>query len=140
MVDTKVTLYDGKYHDVDSSTIAFEIAARQGMREGCMKAGVKLLEPIMDVEVVVPEEYLGDVLGDLVGRRGQVAGTAPRAGATVIAAQVPLAELFGYATKLRSVSQGRAVYSMQFSRYHPVPAGLAETIVAQVGVSRPLSD
>jgi elongation factor G len=94
-----------------------------------------LLEPIMDVEVVVPEEYLGDVIGDINARRGQIMGTSPRAGAVVIAAQVPLSELFGYATKLRSVSQGRGIYSMQLARYQQVPASISETVVAHSGGS-----
>jgi elongation factor G len=131
MVDTKVTLYDGKYHDVDSSTIAFEIAARQGMREGCMKAGVKLLEPIMDVEVVSPGDFVGSVIGDINSRRGQIRSQEMRGNATVIRANVPLANMFGYVSQLRSMSQGRAMYTMQFAHYAEVPRNVAEEVKAK---------
>ncbi len=132
MVDIKVTLYDGSYHDVDSSEMAFKIASSMAFKEACQKAKPRLLEPIMDVEVVVPEEYMGDIIGDLSARRGRIGGMFTRAEARVIAASVPLAEMFGYATRMRSISQGRAVYSMQFSRYETLPQSVAEEIVAKV--------
>ncbi|MGH7742959.1 MAG: elongation factor G, partial [Candidatus Eiseniibacteriota bacterium] len=131
MVDLKVTLLDGSYHDVDSSEMAFKIAASMAFKEACAKAKPRLLEPIFDVEVVVPEEYMGDIIGDLSSRRGRIGGMFTRGSARVIAASVPLAEMFGYATKMRSMSQGRAVYSMQFSRYDTLPQAVAEEIVAK---------
>ncbi|MCZ7663403.1 MAG: elongation factor G [Thermoleophilia bacterium] len=131
MVDVKVEVYDGSYHEVDSSEIAFKIAGSMGFKAGAEKAKPVLLEPTEDVEVVVPEEYMGDVIGDLNSRRGHIQGMEPRAGAQVIRAQVPLAEMFGYATDLRSMSQGRAVYTMQFSHYAEVPASIAQEIVAR---------
>ena len=131
MVDLKVTLLDGSYHDVDSSEMAFKIAASMAFKEACAKARPRLLEPIFDVEVVVPEEYMGDIIGDLSSRRGRIGGMFTRGSARVIAASVPLAEMFGYATKMRSMSQGRAVYSMQFSRYETLPQAVAEEIVAK---------
>ena len=131
MVDIKVTLTDGSYHDVDSSEMAFKIAGSIAFKEACHKAKPRLLEPIMDVEVVVPEEYMGDIIGDLSSRRGRIGGMFQRSSARVIAASVPLAEMFGYATRMRSISQGRAVYSMQFSRYETLPAAVAEEIVAK---------
>jgi len=132
LVDIKVTLYDGSYHEVDSSEMAFKIAGSMAFKESCLKAKPRLLEPIMDVEVVVPEEYMGDIIGDLSARRGRIGGMFTRAEARVIAASVPLAEMFGYATRMRSISQGRAVYSMQFSRYETLPQSVAEEIVAKV--------
>jgi elongation factor G len=132
MVDIKVTLYDGSYHEVDSSEMAFKIAGSMAFKEACQKAKPRLLEPIMDVEVVVPEEYMGDIIGDLSARRGRIGGMFTRAEARVIAASVPLSEMFGYATRMRSISQGRAVYSMQFSRYETLPQSVAEEIVAKV--------
>jgi elongation factor G len=132
MVDIKVTLYDGSYHEVDSSEMAFKIAGSMAFKEACQKAKPRLLEPIMDVEVVVPEEYMGDIIGDLSARRGRIGGMFTRAEARVIAASVPLSEMFGYATRMRSISQGRAVYSMQFSRYETLPQTVAEEIVAKV--------
>ncbi|MGH7727010.1 MAG: elongation factor G [Candidatus Eiseniibacteriota bacterium] len=132
VVDVKATLVDGQYHDVDSSEMAFKIAAMSAFREFAPKAKPRLLEPIMDVEVVVPEEYMGDVIGDLTSRRGRIGGMFQRSDARVIAASVPLAEMFGYATRLRSITQGRAVYSMQFSRYETLPQSIAEEIVAKV--------
>jgi elongation factor G len=132
MVDIKVTLYDGSYHEVDSSEMAFKIAGSMAFKEACHKAKPRLLEPIMDVEVVVPEEYMGDIIGDLSARRGRIGGMFTRAEARVIAASVPLSEMFGYATRMRSISQGRAVYSMQFSRYETLPQSVAEEIVAKV--------
>ena len=131
MVDTKVTLFDGAYHEVDSSAIAFEIASRQGMREGCNKAGIKLLEPIMDVEVVTPGDFVGGVIGDINSRRGQIRNQEMRGNATVIRANVPLANMFGYVSQLRSMSQGRASYTMQFAHYAEVPRNVAEEVKAK---------
>jgi elongation factor G len=131
MVDTEVTLFDGAYHEVDSSTIAFEIAARTAMREGAAKAGVKLLEPIMDVEVVSPGDFVGSVIGDLNSRRGQIRSQEMRGNATVIRAHVPLANMFGYVSQLRSMSQGRAMYTMQFAHYAEVPRNVAEEVKAK---------
>ena len=131
MVDVRVTLLDGSFHEVDSSEMAFKIAGSMAFKEACHKAKPRLLEPIFDVEVVVPEEYMGDIIGDLSSRRGRIGGMFQRGTARVIAASVPLAEMFGYATRMRSISQGRAVYSMQFSRYETLPAAVAEEIVAK---------
>jgi elongation factor G len=131
MVDMAVTLFDGAYHEVDSSTIAFEIAARHAMREGCEKAGVKLLEPIMDVEVVTPGEFVGNIIGDLNSRRGRIRSQEMRGNATVIRAYVPLANMFGYVSQLRSLSQGRAPYTMQFAHYAEVPRNVAEEVKAK---------
>ncbi|KXF77879.1 elongation factor G [Paramesorhizobium deserti] len=128
MLGVKATLIDGAYHDVDSSVLAFEIAARAAFREGAQKAGAQLLEPIMKVEVVTPEEYVGDVIGDLNSRRGQISGTEARGIATVVNANVPLANMFGYVNTLRSMSQGRAQYTMQFDHYEPVPTAVAQEI------------
>src|SRR3954468_6683044 len=132
IIDFEVQLIDGKYHDVDSSALAFEICARGAMREAAQKAGIKLLEPIMKVEVVTPEDYLGDVIGDLNSRRGQILGTDTRGNATAVEAIVPLANMFGYVNQLRSFSQGRAQYSMQFSHYDEVPANVAEEVKAKL--------
>ncbi|HEY5710767.1 MAG TPA: elongation factor G [Allosphingosinicella sp.] len=132
IIDFKAVLYDGAYHDVDSSALAFEITGRAGMREAAQKAGIKLLEPIMKVEVVTPEDYLGDVIGDLNSRRGQIQGTDARGNAQVVEAMVPLANMFGYVNELRSFSQGRAQYSMQFSHYEEVPANVAEEVKAKL--------
>ncbi|HIJ38527.1 MAG TPA: elongation factor G [Rhodospirillaceae bacterium] len=132
MVDFKATLYDGAYHDVDSSVLAFEIAARAAFREGIAKAGPKLLEPMMRVEVVTPEDYMGDVIGDLNSRRGQVNGMDSRGNARVVTAMVPLANMFGYVNTLRSMSQGRAQYSMHFDHYSEVPANVSEEIRAKL--------
>ena len=132
LIDIKVELIDGSYHDVDSSEMAFKIAGSMALKEGVKRAGVVLLEPIMDVEVVTPGEYMGDVMGDLSSRRGKIGGMTQRADAQVIGASVPLSEMFGYSTTLRSMSQGRAVYSMQFSRYEEVPKSKAEEIISQV--------
>ncbi|GHB50442.1 elongation factor G [Pseudovibrio japonicus] len=131
MVDIKATLTDGAYHDVDSSVLAFEIAGRAGFREAVAKAGPKLLEPIMKVEVVTPEDYMGDVIGDLNSRRGQIAGTENRGVVTVITAMVPLANMFGYVNNLRSMSQGRAQYSMVFDHYDQVPQAVADEVMAK---------
>jgi elongation factor G len=132
MVDIKASLVFGSYHEVDSSEMAFKIAGSICFKEACLKARPILLEPIMDVEVVVPEEYMGDVIGDLSSRRGQIEGMFTRSDARVIASQVPLAEMFGYVNKLRSVTQGRGVYTMQFSCYKPLPQNLALEIQAKV--------
>ena len=131
IVDVKVTLFDGSYHDVDSSEIAFKIAGSMAFKEAARKAHPVLLEPIMSVEVVVPEDFMGDVIGDLSSRRGKVLGMDTRPAAQAIDARVPLAQMFGYATDLRSMSQGRATYTMQFSHYEPVPAAVAEGIIAK---------
>ena len=131
VIDFKVALIDGKFHDVDSSVLAFEIAARMGMREGMKKAGAKLLEPIMKVEVVTPDEYTGNIIGDLTSRRGQVQGQETRGNAIVINAFVPLANMFGYINNLRSMSSGRAQFTMQFDHYEPVPQNISEEIQAK---------
>ena len=128
IIDFTVELYDGAYHDVDSSAIAFEIAGRGAMREVADRSGIKLLEPIMKVEVVTPEDYLGDVIGDLNSRRGQIQGTDSRGNAQAVEANVPLANMFGYVNELRSFTQGRAQYSMQFSHYDEVPANVAQEV------------
>ena len=128
IIDFEISLYDGAYHDVDSSALAFEIAGRAGMREAAQKSGIKLLEPIMKVEVVSPEEYLGDVIGDMNSRRGQIQGTDTRGNAQVVEAMVPLANMFGYVNQLRSFTQGRANYSMFFSHYDEVPANVAAEV------------
>ncbi len=128
IVDFDIELIDGKYHDVDSSALAFEIAGRGAMREGAQKAGIKILEPIMKVEVVTPEEFMGDVIGDLNSRRGQIQGTDSRGNAQVVEALVPLANMFGYVNQLRSFTQGRAQYTMQFSHYDEVPANVAAEV------------
>ncbi len=128
VVDCKVTLYDGSYHDVDSSEMAFKIAGSMGFREGSQKADPVLLEPIMKVEVVTPEDYMGDVMGDLNRRRGLPQGMEDAPAGKVIRAEVPLAEMFGYATDLRSMSQGRAVYSMEFEKYSEVPPSIANAV------------
>ncbi len=132
IVDFEVHLIDGKYHDVDSSALAFEICARGAMREAAQKAGIKILEPIMKVEVVTPEDYLGDVIGDLNSRRGQIQGTDTRGNAQAVEAIVPLANMFGYVNQLRSFTQGRAQYTMQFSHYDEVPANVAEEVKAKL--------
>src|SRR5690606_14943550 len=117
MVDIRVRLTDGSYHEVDSSEMAFKIAGSMALKEAARQAGIVLLEPIMDVEVTTPEEYMGDVIGDLSGRRGRIGQMGTRGNMQVIRAMVPLAEMFGYATDLRSKTQGRATYTMQFSGY-----------------------
>ena len=132
VVDIKVTLIDGSYHEVDSSEMAFKIAGSMGFKEGCHRASPVILEPIMSVEVVVPEDYMGDVIGDLNSRRGRIMGMEGRSGAQVVTAMVPLAQMFGYSTDLRSATQGRATYSMTFDHYEQVPKSVAEEIVAKV--------
>jgi elongation factor G len=131
MVDMKVNLYDGAFHEVDSSAIAFEIATRAAMKEGCEKAGVKILEPIMDVEVVSPGEFVGGIIGDINSRRGQIRTQEMRGNATVIRAFVPLANMFGYINTLRSMSTGRAQYTMQFAHYSDVPRNVADEVKAK---------
>jgi elongation factor G len=132
LVDVKVTLFDGSYHDVDSSEMAFKIAGSMALKDGAAKAAPIMLEPIMSCEVVTPDQYMGDVIGDLNARRGRILHMEPRAGAQVINAEVPLASMFGYATDLRSQSQGRATYTMQFSHYQAMPTGLADELVKRL--------
>ncbi|WPZ34442.1 elongation factor G [Thalassobaculum sp. OXR-137] len=132
VVDVKVMLTDGAYHDVDSSVLAFEIASRAAFKEGIAKAGPVLLEPIMKVEVVTPDDYMGDIIGDLNSRRGQVSGMDQRGNARVVDAMVPLANMFGYVNTLRSMSQGRAQYTMQFDHYEPVPQAVADEVRAKM--------
>jgi elongation factor G len=132
MIDFKATLFDGDSHDVDSSTVAFEIAGRSSFREGALKAGPKLLEPIMRVEVVTPEEYMGDVIGDLNSRRGEVTSMDTRGNARVINALTPLANMFNYVSNLRSLSQGRAQFTMHFDHYEQVPQGVADEVRAKL--------
>jgi elongation factor G len=132
MVDVKASLYDGSYHEVDSNELAFKIAASMAFKEAARKASPVLLEPVMSVEVVVPEEYMGTIIGDLNSRRGRIEGIEHRAGSQVIKSMVPLAEMFGYATNMRSNTQGRATFSMHFARYEEAPRSVAEEIVAKV--------
>jgi elongation factor G len=129
VVDVKVKLYDGSYHDVDSDEVSFKVAGAMAFKDGARKAKPVILEPLMSVEVTTPEEYLGDVMGDLNSRRGKIEGFEPRRDAQVIKAIVPLAEMFGYATTIRSMTQGRAIYSMQFAHYSAVPKSVAEEII-----------
>lgn len=133
--DVKVELFDGSYHDVDSSEIAFKIAGSIAFQEAARRAKAYLMEPVFDVEVVVPEDYMGDVMGDLNARRGHIVGIVNRPDAQVISATVPLSEMFGYATKLRSITQGRAIYSMEFSKFEEMPQSIAEDILSSVNVS-----
>jgi elongation factor G len=129
MVDVKVTLTDGKYHEVDSSEVAFKVAGSLAIKEAAKRAKPVLLEPIFSVEVVTPDEFLGNVIGDLSSRRGRVEGQEPRGNALAVTAKVPLSEMFGYATDLRSNTQGRATYTMQFESYEEVPPNIAEKVV-----------
>src|SRR4029077_11588949 len=131
VVDVKVTLVDGSYHDVDSSEQAFSIAGSIGFKDGMRRAKPVLLEPIMRVDVAMPEEFMGDVMGDLTGRRGHILGMEGRATSQIVRAEVPLSSMFGSATELRSMTQGRASYSMEFHHYQPLPQSLAEEIVAK---------
>jgi len=131
LVDIKVTLYDGSYHEVDSDEMAFKIAASMGFKEAARKASPVLLEPVMAVEVVTPEDFAGAIMGDLSSRRGRIEGMEHRAGSQVIKAIVPLAEMFGYATHMRSSTQGRAEYSMHFGRYEEVPRSVADEIIGK---------
>lgn len=135
VVDVKVTLFDGSYHDVDSSEMAFKVAGSMGFREGARKADPVMLEPIMAVEVETPEDYMGDVVGDLSRRRGVVLGMDDNAGVKVLKAEVPLAEMFGYSTTLRSLSQGRATYSMEFKKYQEAPSNIAEAVIKKATVA-----
>jgi elongation factor G len=132
LTDFKATLTDGAYHDVDSSSLAFELAAKSAFKEAMPQGGPVLLEPVMSVEVITPEEYMGDIIGDLNSRRGQVNGMEPRGNAQVVDASVPLANMFGYVNTLRSISQGRAQFTMQFDKYMQVPQQVADEIRAKV--------
>jgi len=131
VIDLKVTLVDGSYHDVDSSEMAFKIAGSMAMKEAVMQASPVLLEPIMKVEVEVPEDFLGDVMGDLNSRRGQIEGMGTEVDVAKVTAHVPLAEMFGYATDIRSKTQGRGIFSMEFSHYGEVPRNVAEAIISK---------
>ena len=131
-VDVKVSLVDGQYHDVDSSEMAFKIAGQMAFRKAAEMAKPVLMEPIMSVEVVTPEEYMGDVMGDLSSRRGRIGSMEARGNTQVVNAAVPLSEMFGYSTDLRSRTQGRATYTMQFSEYQQVPEAIAQEIVKRV--------
>jgi elongation factor G len=132
MEDIKISLFDGSSHDVDSSEMAFKIAGSMAFKEAARKANPVLLEPIMDVEVVTPEEYMGDVMGDLSSRRGKIEGLTARKDAQVIKAKVPLSEMFGYSTALRSMTQGRAIYTMQFAYYEEVPRSVSDQIIEKI--------
>ena len=129
VVDVKITLFDGSFHEVDSSEIAFKMAASEAFKNAQRNAQAYLLEPIMDIEVVTPEEFMGDIIGDLSGKRGRIEGTETRGTARVISAKVPLAEMFGYATELRGMSQGRASFTMEPSHYEEVPSNVTELII-----------
>ncbi|MEX0594523.1 MAG: hypothetical protein WD157_00250 [Patescibacteria group bacterium] len=132
LVDVRVALYDGSYHDVDSSDVAFQVAGSMAMREGVKKAGVVILEPVMKVEVTTPDEFFGNVVGDLNSRRGRVIGTENRGNAKIVNSMVPLSEMFGYITDLRGMSQGRSAYTMEFDHYEQVPRNIAEGIIGKV--------
>ena len=132
LLDLKVRLYDGSYHDVDSDALSFELAGRYAYREACSKASPIILEPIMKVEVVTPEEYMGSVVGDLNRRRGLIQGMNSRGNAQVVNALVPLSEMFGYVTQLRTLSSGRASSTMEFAKYEPTPRNVQEEVVAKV--------
>ena len=129
--DVKVILFDGSYHDVDSNEMAFKVAGSLGFRNGALEAEPALLEPVMKIEVVTPEEYMGDVMGDLNRRRGIVGGMESSAGGKIISAEVPLAEMFGYATDLRSATQGRATFTMEFDKYSEAPKNITEAVMAK---------
>ncbi len=129
LIDVKATLYDGSYHDVDSSEMAYRIAASLSLKEAANKCGIVLLEPIMSVDVIVPQDYFGDAMGDISSRRGSIEGTEERKNATVIKAKVPLANMFGYATDLRSFTQGRGNYAMFFSHYEKAPKSVVEEVI-----------
>jgi elongation factor G len=135
VIDCRVKLYDGAFHEVDSSEMAFKICASMAFKEAMRKANPVLLEPIMAVEVVVPDQFVGDVIGDLNSRRGRIQSMTARGGAQVLAAHVPLANMFGYATDVRSRTQGRATYTMQFDHYDPVPASVSEELTARAGAA-----
>jgi elongation factor G len=129
LIDVKVTLFDGSYHDVDSSEMAFKIAGSMAVKQGALKADAAILEPVMKVEVVTPEEYMGDVIGDLNRRRGIIQGMDDNPAGKIVRAQIPLSEMFGYATHMRSLSQGRASFSMEFEKYSVVPDNIAQEII-----------
>jgi elongation factor G len=129
VLDFKATLVDGSYHEVDSSEMAYKIAGSMSFKEGMQKGAPVLLEPIMKIEVVMPEEYMGDVIGNLTARRGRIEGMEARSGAQVIRAMAPLSEMFGYATELRSMTQGRGVFTMQFSHYEEAPKFVLDRII-----------
>jgi elongation factor G len=129
--DVKVSLYDGSYHEVDSSEMAFKIAGSMAFKDGCKRAGPALLEPVMKVEVVLPDEYMGEIIGDLNSRRGRIEGMEARPGTQIVRALVPLSSMFGYATDMRSRTQGRATYTMHFSHYEEVPKLIADEIIAR---------
>lgn len=131
LVDIKVTLFDGSFHEVDSSEMAFKIAGSMALKDGCKKASPVILEPIFKVEVTTPEEYMGDIIGDLNSRRGMIGGMTERNGARIIDAKVPLSEMFGYSTDLRSKSQGRATYAMEFCEYVQVPKNVEKVIIEE---------
>ena len=131
MIDLKVTLLDGSYHDVDSSEMAFKIAGSMAVRNAVQKASPVVLEPMMKVEVEVPEDYIGNIIGDLNSRRGQIEGQSTDQGIASVSAKVPLAEMFGYATDIRSKTQGRGIFTMEFSHYSEVPRNVAEAIIAK---------
>ena len=131
LVDAQVTLLDGSFHEGDSSEMAFKVAGSMAFREACLRADPVLLEPVMDVEVVTPEEFMGDVIGNINSKRGKVRALSDRAGAKVIRAEVPLSGMFGYSTDLRSMSQGRANFSMEFAKYETVPTMVAEELIAK---------
>jgi elongation factor G len=131
LIDVKATLVDGSFHDVDSSEMAFKIAGSMALKEAVMKASPVILEPMMKVEVEVPEDFLGTVIGDLISRRGHIEGQTSEAGIAKVAAKVPLERMFGYATDIRSNTQGRGIFSMEFSHYDEVPRNVAETIIAK---------
>jgi elongation factor G len=132
MVDIKITLFDGSYHDVDSSEMAFKIAGSMGFKEGARRASPILLEPMMSIEIITPDDFTGQVVSDLTARRGKTTKVEYRGGTNVIAGEVPLANMFGYATDLRSLTQGRATFTLQFSHYSPVPPSLSEEILSQL--------
>ena len=132
MVDIKVTVFDGSYHEVDSSEMAFKIAGSMGFKEGARRANPILLEPLMSLEIITPEEFTGQVMSELSGRRGKTSKVEYRKGTNVIAGEVPLANMFGYATDLRSMTQGRATFTLQFSRYSPVPRTVSEEILSEL--------
>jgi elongation factor G len=130
--DVGIELYDGSFHEVDSSEMAFKIAGSMAFKEAAKHAGPVLLEPVMKVEVVVPEEYMGDIMGDISGRRGRIVSMEARGGTQIVNARVPLSEMFGYATDLRSRTQGRATYTMHFERYEQAPQNVSEEVVARI--------
>ncbi len=134
--DVRVRLIDGSYHDVDSNEMAFKVAGSMAFKNGAKKAGPVLMEPVFSIEVVVPEEYLGDVIGDLNSKRGKISGILPRKDAQVVSGAVPLGEMFGYATSLRSLTQGRAIYTMQFSHYEKTPQSISDEVIASVNGQR----